>query len=107
MIDDELRPVVTEFVVEMLNDPRCESILLDTGEDAVVGSDLPVLYLDVTGKQRGCTLNIVGEEYSVTVRNSVRNSITDDTITTVKGSGMAWRLRELLDEIKTKLRGDK
>lgn len=31
MIDDELRPVVVEFVVEMLNDPRCDSILLDVG----------------------------------------------------------------------------
>jgi hypothetical protein len=59
MIDDELRLVVIEFIVEMLNDPRCESILLDTGEDAIVGSDTPVLYLDVIGKRCGCTLNIV------------------------------------------------
>nr|DAW10560.1 MAG TPA: hypothetical protein [Caudoviricetes sp.] len=51
MIDDELRLVVIEFIVEMLNDPRCESILLDTGEDAIVGSDTPVLYLDVIGKR--------------------------------------------------------
>lgn len=51
MNDGELRPVVTEFIVEMLGDPRCESILLDTGEDAIVGSDLSVLYLDVAGKQ--------------------------------------------------------
>ena len=50
MIDDELRPIVTEFVVEMLNDSRCESILLDTGEDAILDSDLPVLYLDAIGK---------------------------------------------------------
>lgn len=49
MIDDGLRPIVTEFVAEMLNDPHCESVLLDVGEDAVVGSDLPVLYLDVAG----------------------------------------------------------
>lgn len=31
MINDELRPVVTEFVAEMLNAPHCESILLDAG----------------------------------------------------------------------------
>lgn len=37
MIDDRLRPVVTEFIVEMLNDPRCDSILLDVGEDAMGG----------------------------------------------------------------------
>lgn len=102
MIDDELLPVVTQFVVEMLNDPRCESVLLDTGEDAILDSDLPVLYLDVTGKRYGCTLNIVGGEYSV----SVRDCDTDGTITTVRGDG-AWGFRELLDEIKTKLRGDK
>ena len=103
MIDDELRPIVTEFVAEMLNDPRCESILLDAGEDAVVGSDLPVLYLDVTGNQYGCTLNIVGEEYSV----SIRDSDTNNTITTVKVRGGAWGLQELLGEIKTKLWEDK
>lgn len=102
MIDDELRPVVTEFIVEMLNDPHCESILLDTGEDAIVGSDLPVLYLDVAGKRHGCTLNIVGGEYSV----SARNVDTNDTITTAKGRE-AWELQELLNEIKTKLWEDK
>lgn len=99
MIDDELRAVVIEFVAEMLNDPRCESILLDTGEDAMVGSGLPVLYLDVAGKRCGCTLNIVGGEYSVTVRNSV----TNDTITTVNGRDGTSGLQELLDEIKTEL----
>ena len=103
MIDGELRPVVTEFVVGMLSDPRCESILLDVGEDARVGSDLPVLYLDVIGKQYGCTLSIVGEEYSV----SVRSTDVDETITTVKGGEGAWELRDLLDEIKTKLWEDK
>ena len=102
MIDDGLRPVVTEFTVEMLNDPRCESVLLDTGEDAIVDSDLPVLYLDVVGKWCGCTLTIVEDEYSVTARNSV----TNDTITTVKGRE-AWRLQGLLDEIKTRLWEDK
>lgn len=100
MIDDELRPAVIEFVTEMLNDPCCESVLLDVGEDAVVDSDLPVLYLDVTGKWYGCTLSIVGSECSV----SVRNTDTNETITTVKGREGAWELRELLDEIKTRLR---
>lgn len=103
MIDGELRPIVTEFVAEMLNDSRCESILLDAGKDAMVGSDLPVLYLDVTGKYYGCTLNIVGGEYSV----SIRNTGTDETITTVKGREGVWELRELLAEIKTKLWEDK
>ena len=103
MIDNELRPIVTEFIAEMLNDPCCESILLDVGEDAVVDSDLPVLYLDVTGKQYGCTLSIVGDECSA----SIRNCGTDETITTVKGKGQAWELQELLDEIKTKLWEDK
>lgn len=102
MIDDELRLVVIEFVVGMLNDPRCESVLLDAGEDAIVGSNVPVLYLDVTGKRYGCTLNIVREEYSV----SIRNCDTDETITTVKGDG-AWGLQKLLNEIKTKLWEDK
>ena len=44
MIDDELRPIVTEFIVEMLNDMCCESLLLDVREDAGVGGDLPALY---------------------------------------------------------------
>ena len=64
MINGELRPIVTGFVAEMLNDPCCESILLDVGEDAMVDSDLSVLYLDIVGKQYGCTLSIVGDEYS-------------------------------------------
>lgn len=88
MIDDRLRPIVSEFIAEMLNDPCCESILLDVGEDAMVDSDLPVLYLDVTGKQYGCTLSIVGGEYST----SVRDCGTDETITTVKGREGAWSL---------------
>lgn len=103
MIDDGLRPIVTEFVVEMLNDPRCKSVLLDVGEDAVVDSGLTVLYLDVAGKRYGCTLSIVGSECSA----SVRNAGTNETITTVKGRGGAWELQELLDEIKTKLWEDK
>lgn len=103
MIDDELRSVVTQFVVEMLNDPRCESILLDTSEDAILDSDLPVLYLDVIGKRYGCTLNIVGGEYSV----SIRNTDTDETITTVERRKGSWELQGLLAEIKTKLRWGK
>lgn len=103
MIDDELRPAVIEFVTEMLNDPRCESILLDVGEDAMVDSDMTVLYLDIVGKQYGCTLSIVGGECSV----SIRDRDTNKTITTVKGREGAWELQELLNEIKTKLWGDK
>lgn len=103
MINGELRPIVTEFVAEMLNDPCCESILLDVGEDAMVGSDLPVLYLDVTGKHHDYILSIVGEEYSA----SIQDCDTNETITTVKGREGAWGLQELLDEIKTKLWEDK
>lgn len=103
MIDDELRPIVAEFVAGMLNDPRCESILLDVGEDAVVGSDLPVLYLDVIGKWYGCTLTVVGGEYSVTIRNCDANETIE---TTKRGTEALW-LRKLLDEIKTKLWEDK
>lgn len=99
MIDDGLRPIVTEFITEMLNDPRCESILLDVGEDAVVDSDLAALYLDIVGKRYGCTLSLVGEEYSA----SIRDSDTNETITTVKGREGAWELQELVDEIKTRL----
>ena len=84
MIDGELRPIVIEFIVEMLNDPHCESVLLDTGEDAIVGSDVPVLYLGVTGKRYGCILSVVGGEYSV----SIRDVDMDETIATVKGRGM-------------------
>lgn len=103
MIDGRLRPIVTEFVAEMLNDPHCESILLDTGEDARVDSDQPVLYLDVTGKRYGFILNIVGEEYSA----SIRDRDTNKTITTVKGREGAWWLQGLLAEIEAKLREDK
>lgn len=103
VIDDGLRSIVGEFIAEMLNDPNCESILLDVGEDAIVGSDLPVLYMDIIGRQYGCTLSVVGGEYSA----SIRDSGTNETITTMKGRGVAWELQELLDEIKTKLQEDK
>lgn len=96
MIDDGLRTIVTQFIVEMLNDPRCESILLDVGEDARGDSDLPALYLDVVGKRYGCTLSIVGGEYSA----SIRGRDADETIATAKGRE-AWLLQNLLGEIKT------
>lgn len=100
MIDDSLRPIVTEFIAEMLNDPHCESALLDVREDARVDSDLSVLYLDVIGKQYGCTLSIVGSECSA----SIRDRDTNETITTVKGREGVWWLRWLLNEIKTRLK---
>nr|DAS53863.1 MAG TPA: hypothetical protein [Caudoviricetes sp.] len=88
----------------MLNDPCCESILLDVGEDAMVDSDLPALYLDVIGKQYGCTLSIVGGEYSV----SIRDRDTNKTVTAIeRGKKGAWELQELLAGIKTKLWEDK
>lgn len=100
MIDGELRPIVTQFIVEMLNDSCCESILLDVGEDAMVNSDSAVLYLDVVGKQCGCTLSVVGSECSA----SIRDRDTNETLTTMKRREGVWGLRELLDEIKTRLR---
>lgn len=97
MVDDELRPIVTGFVAEMLNDSHCESILLDVGEDAVVDSGLPVLYLDVTGKHHDYILSIVGDEYSGRIQyaNTAR--------TAVGGGRGAWGLRELLDDFRTRL----
>lgn len=103
MINDELRPIVTEYIVEMLNDPRCDSILLDVREDARVDSDLPALYLDVIGERYGCTLNVLGGEYSA----SVRDRDTNRTITMVERGKGAWALQELLGEIKTRLWEDK
>ena len=99
MIVDELRPIVSEFVTEMFNDPCCESILLDVGEDAVVDSGLPALYLDVIGKYHDYILSIVGDEYSGTVRYA-----TGKTRTIVEGERGAWGLRELLDDFRTRLR---
>lgn len=101
MIDGELRPIVTEFIVEMLNDPCCESILLDVGEDAMVGSCLPVLYLDITGKYCDYILSIVGDEYLGGIRY-----VTGKTWVIVEGGRGAWRLRELLGDFRTRLRGD-
>lgn len=99
MIDDGLRPIVTEFVEGMLNDPCCESVLLDVGDDAVVGSDLPVLYLDITGKHHDYILSIVGDEYSGSIRYA-----TGETRTTVKRGRGAWGLRNLLNDFRTRLR---
>jgi hypothetical protein len=103
VIDDGLRPVVTEFIVEMLNDPHCESILLDVGEDARVGSDLPVLYLDIAGKHYDYILSIVGDEYSA----RIQYANTRYAMTEIEGERGAWGLRKLLGEIKTKLWEDK
>ena len=99
MIDDDLRPIVTEFVVEMLNDPRCESILLDVGEDAMADSSLPVLYLDITGKYCDYILSIVGDEYSGSIQYA-----TGKTQMTVERETGAWWLRKLLDDFRTRLR---
>lgn len=99
MIDDELRPAVIEFVAEMLNDPCCESFLLDVGEDAMVDSSLPVLYLDVTGKHCDYTLSVVGGEYSGGIRYA-----TGKTRMIVEGETGVWRLRKLFDDFRTRLR---
>ena len=99
MIDDELCPIVSEFIVEMLNDPHCESILLDVGEDAMVGSDLAVLYLDITGKYHDYTLSIVGDEYSGGIRYAIGK-----VRMMVEGETGAWGLRKLLDDFRTRLR---
>lgn len=99
MIDGELRPIVTEFIAEMFNDPCCESILLDVGEDAMVDSDLAALYLDVTGKHCDYTLSIVGDEYSGSIRYA-----TGKTQMIVEKGRETWGLRELLDDFKTRLR---
>lgn len=98
MIDDKLRPIMTQFVAEMLNDPHCESILLDVREDARGDSDLPVLYLDITGKHCDYILSIVGDEYSGRIQyaNTARM--------TVEGETGAWGFRKLLDDFRTRLR---
>ena len=101
MIDDRLRPIVTEFIVEMLNDPRCKSILLDAGEDARIESGLPVLYLDIAGKYHNYTLSIVGNEYSGSIRYA-----TGETRTIVEGGTRTWELQELLDDFRTRLQGE-
>lgn len=98
MIDGDLRPIVTGFVAEMLNDPCCESILLDVGEDATVDSELPVLYLDITGKYHDYILSVVGDEYSGGVRYA-----TGKTRMIVEGETGAWELRKLLDDFRTRL----
>ena len=103
MINGKLRPIVTGFVAEMLNDPRCEYILLDVGEGAKVGSDQPVLYLDVIGKQYEYTFSVVRGGYSV----NIRDRDTNKTITTVERGRGAWELQGLLGEIRTRLREGK
>lgn len=103
MIDDGLRPIVTEFVAEMLNDSRCESVLVETREDGGVGGDLPGLYLDIAGKHYDYILSIVGDKYS----GRIKYVHTNYPMLEVEGERGEWGLRELLAEIKTKLRGDK
>nr|DAR91583.1 MAG TPA: hypothetical protein [Caudoviricetes sp.] len=99
MIDGELRPIVTGFVAEMLNDPCCESILLDVDEDARIESGLPVLYLDVTGKYHDYILSIVGGKYS----GGIRYATGKTRMIVERGTGALW-LRKLLDEFRTRLR---
>lgn len=100
MIDDGLRSIVTEFMAEMFNDPRCEYVLLDVGEGAKVGSDQSVLYLNVIGKQCECAFSVVRGGYLV----NIRDRDTNKTITTVEREEGAWELQELLGEIGTRLR---
>lgn len=103
MINDELRPIVTEFIVEMLNGSHCESIVLDVREDSGVGGDLPVLYLDIAGKHYDYILSIVGDKYS----GRIQYVHTNYPMLEVEGERGAWGLQELLNEIKTKLWEDK
>lgn len=103
MIDDELRPIVTQFVAEMFNDPCCEYILLDVGEGAKVGSDQSVLYLNVIGKQYEYTFSVVRGGYLV----NIRDRDTGETITTIEREEGAWELQELLGEIRTRLWEDR
>jgi hypothetical protein len=65
----------------------------------MVDSDLPVLYLDVTGKHHDYILSIVGDEYSGSIRYA-----TGKTQTIVEKGRGAWRLQELLDDFRTRLR---
>ena len=99
MIDGELRPIAIEFIVEMLNDPHCKSILLDAGEDVGVESGLPALCMDVTGKRCDYIFSIEGDEYSGCIRYD-----TGRTRMIVEGETGAWGFRELLDDFRTRLR---
>lgn len=101
MINDELRPIVAEFIVEMLNDPHCESILLDVDEGVRADNGLPVLYLDVLGKRYDYISSIVGDKYS----GRIQYVHTNYTVMAVEEERGAWGFRKLLDEFKTKLRG--
>lgn len=103
VINEELRPIVTEFIVEMLNDMCYESLLLDVRKDARAGSGLPALYLDIAGKHYDYILSIVGDEYS----GRIQYANTYYAMTEIEEERGAWGLRKLLDEIKTKLWGDK
>lgn len=87
-------------MAEMFNDPHCEYVLLDVGEGVKVGSDQPVLYLNVIGEQCEYTFSVVRGGYLV----NIRDRDTNKTITTIEREEGAWELRELLAEIKTRLR---
>lgn len=102
MIDNELCPIVAEFMTEMLNDPHCESILLDVDKDVRADSGLPVLYLDVMGKHYDYRLSIAGDKYS----GRVQYVHTNYPMMVVEGERGARRFQELLNEFKTRLRGD-
>ena len=103
MIDDGPRPIVTEFVAEMLNDPRCESLLLDVREDARGGQRSAHLLL---GRHREtmrvhsqhCGRRVLG------VRSRSRHERNDNND---RGGKEVWELQELFAEIKTRLWGDK
>ena len=99
VIDNELRSVANQFVAEMFNDPHCEYVMLDVGEGARLGSDQPVLYLDVIGKQYEYTFSVVRCGYLV----NIRDRDTNKTITTIEREKGAWELQELLGEIRTRL----
>lgn len=87
----------------MLNDPHCESLVLDVREDAGVGGDLPALYLDIAGKHYDYILSIVGDEYS----GRIQYANTRYAMVEMEEERGAWGLRKPLGEIKTKLWGDK
>nr|DAN02256.1 MAG TPA: hypothetical protein [Caudoviricetes sp.] len=89
----------------MLNDPRCESILLDVGEDAWWA--VICLFSTWTSPGNGTgALSPVwgGGEYSA----AIRDSEMDEMVAGVKGrrerGKRPWELQELLDDFRTRLR---
>lgn len=65
----------------------------------MVGSGLPALYLDITGKYHDYILSVVGDEYSGSIRYA-----TGKTRMIVEGETGVWWLRKLLDDFRTRLR---